>query len=88
MDRIGMDIVQESKKAILSGKGDKNELGQKEVGGRDLLSLLLKANLASDIPESQRLDDAEVLARTPHIPIVTISITKSIYHLYQKYQRT
>ena len=88
MDRIGMDIVQESKKAILSGKGDKNELGQKEVGGRDLLSLLLKANLASDVPENQRLDDAEVLARTPRIPIAMTSITKSIYHLYQKYQRT
>ena len=64
MDRVGTEIIQERKKSILSEKSEQNKLGQKDLGGRDLLSLLLKANLASDVPESQRLNDAEVLACT------------------------
>ena len=64
MDRVGTEIIQERKKFIMSEKSEENKLGQKDLGGRDLLSLLLKANLASDVPESQRLNDAEVLART------------------------
>ena len=64
MDRVGTEIIQERKKSIMSEKSEQNKLGQKDLGGRDLLSLLLKANLASDVPESQRLNDAEVLART------------------------
>jgi hypothetical protein len=33
--------------------------------GRDLLSLLVRANMATDIPESQRITDEDVLARMP-----------------------
>ena len=31
--------------------------------GRDLLSLLIKANMAADVPDSARMTDEEILAR-------------------------
>lgn len=58
-------MVEDRKKAIMSGKiGQMGGIAQKDLEGRDLLSLLLKANLAVDIPASQKLSDEEVLART------------------------
>lgn len=39
--------------------------GEKDtLHSRDLLTLLIRANMSTDIPENQRLSDAEVLART------------------------
>jgi hypothetical protein len=55
MARIGNELLQESK-AKAAGTGEK-------TGGRDLLSLLVRANMATDLPESQRMSDQDVLAR-------------------------
>ncbi|KAJ7496540.1 cytochrome P450 [Mycena latifolia] len=59
MNRIGRELLQESK----------NEMAQDgtfEKGrSRDLLSLLVRANTAKDIPVSQRLSDEDVLAQVP-----------------------
>lgn len=63
MHRIGMDLVREKKAAILAEKTTGVE--KKDVQGRDLLTLLIKANMATDIPESQRLSDEDVLAQVP-----------------------
>ena len=67
MDRIGNQLLKESKAALAEANGEKDEIFKK----RDLLSLLLKANLSTDIPESQRMNDRDVLARKslylPHI---------------------
>lgn len=64
MSRIGMQLIAERKKDIMSEKrGEKADVGRKDLEGRDILSLLLKANIATDIPASQRLNDEEVLAR-------------------------
>jgi len=67
MDRIGNQLLKESKTALAGANGEKDDRFQK----RDLLSLLLKANLSTDIPESQRMNDRDVLARKslclPHI---------------------
>lgn len=38
---------------------------QERLHGRDLLTLLVKANMASDITDSQRLSDENVLAQVP-----------------------
>ncbi|KAJ7025794.1 cytochrome P450 [Mycena alexandri] len=39
---------------------------EKTVGsGRDLLSLIVKANLSTNLPKSQRLNEAEVIAQIP-----------------------
>ena len=38
--------------------------GKEKARSRDLLTLLLKSNMATDIPENQRLSDEDVIART------------------------
>ncbi|KAF7364385.1 hypothetical protein MSAN_01099200 [Mycena sanguinolenta] len=60
MFRIGREIVNQSKADIKAAKAEK-DLGKQ----RDLLSTLLKANLSAVIPDSQRLDDAEVVGQIP-----------------------
>ncbi|KAJ7638146.1 cytochrome P450 [Mycena rosella] len=57
---IGGRIVSTSKANLDASEADK-ALGNR----RDLLSVLLRANLSPDIPESQRLTDAEVIAQIP-----------------------
>ncbi|EJD37708.1 cytochrome P450 [Auricularia subglabra TFB-10046 SS5] len=59
MYEIGRHILDEKKTAILAGC-DKDG-----AGARDLISLLLRANLASNVDPSQRLTDEEVLAQIP-----------------------
>ena len=70
MSRIGHKLVDEKKRAILAmaSNNDKNGLGMRQiekrsVTTRDLLSLLIVANMATDVPENQRLSDEAVLAR-------------------------
>jgi hypothetical protein len=56
MQRIGNHLLSDSKAAIMNDKASWTR--------RDLLSLLLRANMSTDLPPSQRLSDADVLART------------------------
>ncbi len=64
MRRIGLQLIAEKKAAILGEKSsERQDVERKDVQGRDLLSLLIKSNMAVDIPENQRLSDEEVLAR-------------------------
>ncbi|OJT11871.1 Cytochrome P450 72A14 [Trametes pubescens] len=67
MRRIGIGLVQEKKAQIAREKSDSKSGGveRKDMQGRDLLTLLLKANMATDIPDSQRLSDEDVLAQVP-----------------------
>jgi hypothetical protein len=46
--------------------------------GRDLLSLLVKANMAVDVPEDQRLSDEDMLGRPyPRCqPVTTTELTR------------
>lgn len=59
MSRIAKQLLQDSKASLT--------LASKSSGSsprtRDLLSLLLRANTSTDIPQSQRLSDGDVLAR-------------------------
>ncbi|KAJ7452640.1 cytochrome P450 [Mycena latifolia] len=57
---IGGKIVSTSK-AATKASGGEGALN----GRRDLLSVLLKANMSTNIPESQRLTDDEVIAQIP-----------------------
>ncbi|KAJ7108241.1 cytochrome P450 [Mycena epipterygia] len=59
MLKVGNQLVQQGKASV------KAEAGNPIAGRRDLLSLLLKANMALDLPERQRLSDAEVIAQLP-----------------------
>ncbi|PIL29244.1 cytochrome P450 [Ganoderma sinense ZZ0214-1] len=72
MQRIGMQLIQEKKAEITREHAEKSEqeksfddIERRDLRSRDLLTLLLKANMASDIPESQRLSDEDVLAQVP-----------------------
>jgi hypothetical protein len=60
MDRIGRELLIETKTDLKkSGRVDKDSLK-----ARDLLTILVRANMATDIPEHQRMSDTDVLART------------------------
>jgi len=66
MRRIGLQLIAEKKASIIAASGRSTKgVEKKDVVGRDLLTLLIKANMAMDIPESQRLTDEEVLAQVP-----------------------
>ncbi|KAJ7735826.1 cytochrome P450 [Mycena maculata] len=60
MFTISSEIVSTSKANIKASTGEKSLSGR-----RDLLSVLLKSNLSPNIPESQRLSDAEVVDQIP-----------------------
>lgn len=69
MNRIGRELVEERKSAVL-GKVQKGAIGgRKDVDdrgglvGRGLLSVLVQANMDSDLPDNQRMSDEDVLAR-------------------------
>jgi hypothetical protein len=48
-------------------------VGRQDVGGHDLLSLLIKANIAADMPESMRMSDTEILSREDIVPFPNLS---------------
>ncbi|TFK46540.1 cytochrome P450 [Heliocybe sulcata] len=65
LDRIGRQLLEERKNAVRESMSGAEKLEKRAFQGRDLLSLLVKANMAEDIPERERLTDAQVLAQVP-----------------------
>ncbi|EKM59786.1 uncharacterized protein PHACADRAFT_115009 [Phanerochaete carnosa HHB-10118-sp] len=66
MRRMGMKLIAEKKAAIMAETSEKGRgIERKDMTERDLLTLLIRANMATDIPEDQRLTDDEVLAQVP-----------------------
>lgn len=66
MSRIGNQLLRESKAELLAARiedGNENIHGKDSNRARDLLSLLLRANTATDLPHDQRMTDEDVLAR-------------------------
>lgn len=66
MNRIGRELVEERKSAVLGKKqkdGRKDEDDRGGIVGRHLLSVLVQANMDSDLPDNQRMSDEDVLAR-------------------------
>lgn len=65
MRRVGAQLLDERKQRFLSEKSDAATADEDDAGlqGRDLLSLLVKANMDPDMPETQRMCDEDVLAR-------------------------
>ena len=63
--RVGTRLVAERKAAILREALEKHKdtIERKDLKDRDLLTLLIKANMAKDVPENQRLSDEDVLGR-------------------------
>lgn len=68
MARIGRQLLIDSKATVAeSEKGGRNS----GVQGRDLLSLLVRANTSPELLDSQRLSDEDVLARMHCITITS-----------------
>jgi hypothetical protein len=58
---IGIQLIAEKKASVLRAGGQ--SVKKKDMYGRDLLTLLIKANIVTDIPKNQRLMDKDVLQR-------------------------
>jgi hypothetical protein len=57
-------MIAEKKAAVLAALDQEtSKVGKKDIQGKDLLSLLIKSNLASDMDEKSRMSDEEILSR-------------------------
>jgi len=74
MDRLGLQLVRDKKASIVAEKAG---MERKDMEGRDLLTLLIKANMATDIPENLRLSDEDVLAQVPTFIVAGHETTSS-----------
>lgn len=68
---LGRQLVQERKADIRAEKSDVE-------GSRDLLTLLLKANMDPNVPESQRLSEEDVMARKPLLSPIHAHLADSL----------
>jgi len=57
---VGNKLVREKKAAVLAGQ---ETVDKKAFKGRDLLSVLIKANMATDIQDSEKMTDEEVMGQ-------------------------
>lgn len=64
---MGKDLISQKKSEILASADvdAKGGVEKRNIQGRDLLSLLIKANMATDIPDNARMSDEEILAQVP-----------------------
>jgi len=62
MRDIGESILNDSRSVLLAEYPGNVEAARWQ--GKDLLSLLLKANMATDLRHQQRMSDEDVLCRT------------------------
>lgn len=61
-------ISQKKAEILAAAESDaKGGVEKRSIQGRDLLSLLIKANMATDIAESARMNDEEILARESRV---------------------
>lgn len=64
IQRIGSQLIQDRKTAIFAEhSAGSGAVEKQDVSGHDLLSLLVRSNIAADIPENMRLSDSEILSR-------------------------
>ncbi|PPQ79656.1 hypothetical protein CVT26_015782 [Gymnopilus dilepis] len=64
MARIGDQLLRESKAAILADEKENGKVEKTAFKRRDLLSLLLRANMSTDVPPNHMTDE-DVLAQVP-----------------------
>jgi hypothetical protein len=61
-------ISQKKAEILAAAESDaKGGVEKRNIQGRDLLSLLIKANMATDIAENARMNDEEILARESRV---------------------
>lgn len=62
LNRIGGKLIEERRRLVL-GDVSQGSVKREDVQGKDILSLLVRANLATDLPAQSRLSDEDMLAR-------------------------
>ncbi|OJT05109.1 Cytochrome P450 72A14 [Trametes pubescens] len=64
---VGSKLVTDQKAATMQAAAKKHAHGpeRKDLQGRDLLTLLVKANMATDIPDNQKMSDEDVISQIP-----------------------
>ncbi len=62
--RLGRQLLVEAKVAGEAEKAD----------NKDLLSLLVRANVSPDVPVNQRMNEADVLSRMPSLDMLMLPI--------------
>ncbi|KZV72431.1 cytochrome P450 [Peniophora sp. CONT] len=77
INSVGTRMIQEKKAAVLSSKVN-GHIEKDDISGHDLLSLLIRSNLASDMPQSMRLSDEEILAQVPTFLIAGHETTSTL----------
>ncbi|KAF9229870.1 cytochrome P450, partial [Melanogaster broomeanus] len=65
MTRIGRELLASAKATVRACATGKGVIEKSSLHGRDLFTLLVKANMATDVPDNQRLSDEDVLAQVP-----------------------
>jgi len=86
MDIIGRQLIKDSKTALNAAK--QSSMGKDTLRRRDLLTLLIKANMTTDQSHSQPMGDEEVLAQVPTFLVAghettSVGTTWALYVLTQ-----
>lgn len=74
MKRIGRELVEERKSAVL-GEKRKDDVDRTELVGRNLLSALVQSNMDTELPDNQRMSDEDAKTRPSssefiHLPFI------------------
>ncbi|KAH9483655.1 Cytochrome P450 monooxygenase 169 [Psilocybe cubensis] len=64
MKRVANELLRDSKMGLMA-EDNNTKMNNKSLKGRDLLSLLLRANTSKDLPAHQRMSDEDVMAQVP-----------------------
>ena len=65
---IGSELIENKKNDVLaeSNVDGSGAIGKQDVQGHDLLSLLIKSNITSDMPENMQMSNSEILSCESH----------------------
>lgn len=91
MRRIGSKLIASKKAEVLGSAGVPQidsehvrsvdaKVGKQDVKGKDLLSLLIKSNMAEDLAEGERMTEEEILARES-----SVFRESNIAHIHETY---
>ncbi|KAG8902485.1 hypothetical protein FRC00_005948 [Tulasnella sp. 408] len=61
MARVGRELVEEKRAAILAEASVSGNLEKKQFRGKDILSVIIKANMATDVKDTEKMSDQEVM---------------------------
>lgn len=73
MRKISMGLVQGKQCAVMEEKASSGGSISQNEKERDLLSLMIKSNMATDVPEKQRLSVDQIMHQIPTFIIAGLS---------------